>query len=217
MSTAIEIAQRACRLLQLDRQPENFSTTQPYPYNTLLDRMNDIIAGLNRDGNMYFTLTDTELVYNSGQYTFNLTNINIDPARIRAVHRTLLGDEGELPCYQWDKFIRYYRNGGIKTARPDAYGIFNVTLNLSTIPDKNYRIKIHHYRDMPTITAPTDTLLFPKNDEDVLQYGLMFHLAAAFGRDDQTALKEEFATRRMQLLNRTINLKSLPKRLPRRF
>lgn len=173
-STALEICQRAYRKAMVGQPLTTFGTNQNEPYNFALDLLNDVINEINRQGELWFLLTKTTLTYvaTNTNHVYDLGALNIDPRRIKRIARTL-DQQGRVRPMNWPVFNEMYRRNALVNGTPVAYSVFNDTLEFNTSHDKDYGLVIEHYKDMPRVTATTDTLLVPERDEDVLEDGVL--------------------------------------------
>jgi hypothetical protein len=189
MATAVQIIAEAYRQLN-EREPTSFSTTAEFPLNIAKDILNKAIREMNRLGNLWFMETSTPLTYGVGVYQYDLTALNIDPKRIAYIRRDSDDNRGELKQYQSRNFLKAFRGPNtITSTAPTAWTKYNSTLELNVIPDRDYELKVYHFRDMPLVATTTDTFLIPERDEDVLTDICMEWLKVRIGQQDtQTAL-----------------------------
>lgn len=183
-STALEICQRAYRKAQVG-QLTTFGTNQNEPFNMALDLLNDVIMDINREGELWFLLASTPLTYadNDTNYRYDLGTLLIDPRRIRRIIRTL-DRNGPVKAMNWPVFWEQYRRGEIQEATPAAYSVFGKTLEFDNKHDKDYGLVVEHYKDIPRVTAASDTLPLPERDEDVLEDGILAHLKLKLSMPD---------------------------------
>ena len=167
-STALEILNTAYRAHNLDTV-SSFSAGQEFPYNIALDVINEAVRTLNRLGSFWFAEAKTALPYSAGVYTYTLSSYNIDPKRIRFLRaEPSTGGMGELKQYHYKQFLKAFRTSSVLTGRPTAYSKYGGSLELDCIPDSDWNIYCYHYKDLPLVTATTDTFLVPERDEDIL-------------------------------------------------
>lgn len=187
-STAVQIIAEAYRQLNLN-EPVSFSSSQEFPENIAKDVLNKVIREMNRLGNLWFTETATVLAYSGGVYTYDLGVLGIDPKRIRYVRKEATNHQGELTEYQNRVFRQYFRSSTIQTAEPTVFTKSANIFELNSIPNQDYAITIYHFKDMPAVTATTDTLLVPERDEDMLTENCVEWLSYRMGKQDkQTSL-----------------------------
>lgn len=182
-STALEICKTAYRQAAVGTELTSFSTSQAEPFNMALDLLNEVVPDINRQGDLYFTLADTTLAYTSGVYSYNLGELGIDPRRIQRVFRSAI-QPGNVNRINWNRFQDLFRRSTIQENTPSYWAIFGSTLEFNCIQSQDFVIRISHYRDMPKVTAETDTLLMPERDEDVLRAGVIAYLTQRLGRSD---------------------------------
>lgn len=193
MSTALEIINTAYRRQNVE-ELSSFSTSQEFPQNLGLDLLNRVIRQLNRRpvGNFIFTETETALAYSGGTYTYSCLSNGIDPKRIRYIRKESTNHWGFLKQYNRPDFKTVFRLASVQTAEPTAWTKFNDTIELNTIPDADYSIKVTHFKDMPVCSLVTDSqttgvILIPEKDEDILTDGVEAYLCEAMGKSDWTA------------------------------
>jgi len=184
-STALQICQRAYRKAMVGQPLTSFGTNQNEPFNFALDLLNDVINEINRQGELWFLLTKTTLTYadTSTNHVYDLGTLTIDPRRIKRIARTL-DQQGAVRVMNWAVFNQLYRRNPLIDGTPVAYSVFNDTLEFNTSHDKDYGLVVEHYKDMPRVTATTDTLLMPERDEDVLEDGVLAYLKQRIAMPD---------------------------------
>lgn len=180
-SQALAIVTEAYRKHNLD-EVTSFSTTQDFPFNLAISTINDVIRYANRMGPFYFTETKTALSYSVGVYTYDMVSLNINPRQIKFIRKEATDHWGELKAFNHRDFMERFRRAAVQTQEPTGWTRFANTLELNSIPDANYSIYCYHFRDMPTITATTDTFLVPESDEDILIESCYQILGARIGR-----------------------------------
>lgn len=215
-SDAVTLCASAYRQMNLGSL-SSFSTSQNYPFNIALDVLNTVIQEMNRKGSYGWSKTETALTYSAGVYTYDLSTLAIDPKRIFLIQRTATDYQGSIDKVEWRQFQELYRRSAILTAMPTYYTVFKETLELNTKPDQDYTIKAYHYKDMPKVTATTDTLLVPETDEDIIIEGVMAFLSGRIGRPDAASLQ---AAWRLKLNDLLVDVKKdagLPNQMPANF
>lgn len=213
MSNALQICASAYKQLNLDQVLVSFNMSE-FPYNCALDLINTVIQEMNRKGRYWFAETSTGLTYTPGIYQYNLTSLNIDPKAIIRVRTEASGFQDELKQVNWKTFQRHYRSGTIQAGRPSHWSKFGNILELSTIPDQNYLIRIYHFQDIPLMTASTSVPIVPEKDEDILREGVMAYLAKIIGRPDTTTLYTLYATKVEALLADMKEDAGMPTQMP---
>lgn len=216
MSNALQILQAAYRANNF-LEPSSFSTSQEFPLNIALDVLNQVIGEMNRLGNLEFTKTKTALTYSVGTYTYDLSDLSIDQRRIHYIRREALGYEGELTAYEYRHFQSRYRCGSLQTTTPVAWSKFSDTLELSSIPDQNYSLFVYHWKDLPEITATTDTFLIPIPDEDILKHNCEMYLGYKTGRWDYSYAVQAIKAKTAPFLVSTKNDSAVPQQMPAVF
>lgn len=217
MSTAVEIVAEAYRRANMDKALTSFSTSQEFPYDISLDLLNKVLKSMNRMGNYWFSTTTTALPYSVGVATVDLGTLSIDPKRIFEVRRTLTNYWGKMDQIQWSQFQRWYRQATTPTQTPYRYSILNDTLEYDAIPDQDYSIKAYHFKDMPVVTATTDTLLVPVEDEDIISDGVRAMLLQAIGRPDFREVLSLWTEDVKNLLADMKQSQGLPTQMPAAF
>jgi len=217
MSTAIAIAAEAYRRAKLDQPLTTFDATLEYPYNLAKDLFNSVIREMNRKGRFWFAETSQALAYSAGVYAYNLTSLGIDPKAIRIVRRETSGYEADLSPMSIVSFLRVYRRSTLLTQMPEAYAIMGAALNLSTIPDLDYGLKVYYFRDLPLVTATTDTMICQESDEDVFIEGIAAQVMKAIGRSDWQAQYQLYMDRVKELLADQKQDTRLPLVMPAQF
>jgi hypothetical protein len=217
MSTAVELCAAAYRLANLDQELTSFATTQEFPYNNALYFLNAVIQEMNRLGAYWFTETTTNLTYSPGVYQYNLSALNIDPQKILRVRRESVTQAGELEQWNWRRFQQTYRRSALLTTVPSVFSKYGGHLELNCIPDQDYTLKVYHLRDMPKLSATTDTLLIPDADEDVIIDGVHAKLLQAMGRPDWGNYYTQFIEKSRSLLADMKQDMGLPRQMPANF
>lgn len=185
-STAVQIITEAYRKHNLS-EVSTFSTSAEFPYNLAEDVINDVIRFANRLGSYWFTETKTALTYSGGVYTYSFNTLAIDPKRIRFIWREATNYQGELTQYNKREFMEKFRKAATQTTTPTAWTKYGDTLELNTIPDQDYSLYVYHFKDMPVVSATSDTFLVPERDEDILIQACYYKLGAYIGRWDHNA------------------------------
>ena len=181
MSTALQIVTEAYRKHNLD-EVTSFSTSQEFPFNIALNTINDVIRYANRLGSYWFTETKTSLTYGVSTYTYSFNTLGVDPKRIKFIRKEATDKWGELKEVNHREFLKLYRRQALVTTEPTAWTKFGDTLELNTQPDQDYSIKVYHFKDMPVVSATTDTFLVPERDEDILIESCYLMLGAKIGK-----------------------------------
>lgn len=181
MTTAVNLVSEAYRKHNL-KEVTSFSTTQEFPYKLSINVINDTLKLMNRLGSYWFTETSTTLPYSAGVYTYTLSDRNIDPKRILYVRTEATDHWGELKQYNKRDFLRRYRKASVTTTKPSAWTKYGGTLELNTIPDQDYSIKVYHFQDLQPIQSTSDTTLIPEEDEDVLVAAMFEMLGYYMGK-----------------------------------
>lgn len=180
-STALQILNVAYRAHNLD-ELASFATTQEFPYSIGLDTINEAVRAINRLGSLWFSETKTALPYTAGVNTYTLTTLGIDPKRIRFVRTESATEGGELKQVHYRQFLKLYRASAVQTAKPVAYAKYADTLELNSIPDADYGLYCYHFKDLPVVSATTDTFSIPERDEDILSESCYQILGYRLGR-----------------------------------
>lgn len=218
MSTALQICANAYRQANQDQTLSSFSTSQEFPYNIAMDLLNEVVAELNRYGDLWFMQTETDLTYGSGVYAWDLSTINVDPRRVFRVRITANNQYGEIYPVNWRTFEQLYRRAAsVTTAVPTKYAIFNDTLETNTIQDQDYGLKVQHFKDIPPVTATSDTFNIPEADEDVLRQGVYALLIQRVGRPDFATAWQMFQNTAGKMRADVKKSSSLPSVMPAAF
>lgn len=221
MSTAIELLKTAYRDHNLD-EPTTFSTTAEFPYNIAKDLINEVVSEFNRLGNFWFAKTKTQLTYSPSTYTYDLSSLDINPTRIEYIRRESSTSPGELIQYEYRSFQRRYRTSTVPSGMPSAFAIFNASLELNTSPDGDYSIYCYHFKDMPAITATTDSqsggqILVPTEYEDLISRSCYFLLGYKIGKWSQEQAYQDLEMKAKPFLVASKSNAGLPQRLPAAF
>lgn len=222
MSTAIQLLQMAYRDHNLEA-PSAFSTTTEFPLNIAQDLINEVIQELNKMGNFWFCRTKTAFAYTANVYTYNLGTLEINPNRIEYVRRdstTLSG--GELIQYEYRMFQRLFRGTTIPSGIPGKYSIFNDTIEFDIKPDADYSIFCYHFKDMPYITATTDSqstgaILVPTQYEDLIRQGCYYFLGSKIGKWDHDKALLDLKYKAQPFLIVVKSNSGIPTRMPAAF
>jgi hypothetical protein len=182
-STALTICQKAFRQANVGRELTSFDNSQDFPYNCAMDLLNEVIASMNYEGNLWFMAATTALVYGIGVYSYDLQALGIDPRKVVRVRRSAT-QQGELVYRNQRLFEKNYRQSALISGLPTVFSIWGDTLALNIIPDQNYNLEIHHYKDMPLAAAVNDTFTLPVQDENVLIIGVRARLKQVLGAAD---------------------------------
>lgn len=185
MTTALELMQRVFRRAQMNALT-SFSSTQNFPGNIALDVLQRSIDDLNSRGRYEFMLTSVNLTYGAGVYVYTMSsvNANLSSEGITKIELTATGHEKELKSMEVQQFRQLYRRGVLQTTKPAAWTDYGDTLELSTIPDQDYTIKVWFYDLISRPTATTDVLDIPQRYEHVLDDFAYAYLLEAHGRED---------------------------------
>lgn len=181
--TALELAADVYKQANLDQTLSSFSMTE-FPYNVALSLLNETLCDLNRQSRYWFAETSTTLTYSPGVYTYSLTTLNIDPKGILRIVREASGFQGELTQINEYEFWKRYRQSSIITDMPQYWRKYGSTIELNSIPDQNYSLRVYYLQDLPLIASTTDTFLVPDTDSDILKDGLYAYLLQRIGRPD---------------------------------
>lgn len=166
-STAVQIVTQAYRHHNLN-EVTTFNTGLEFPYKLALDIINEVIRYMNRLGSFHFMETKTALAYGVGTNSYSFTTLNVDPKRITYIRKEATDHWGDLSLLNWRDFQAAYRSSAVVTAEPTVWSKYGDTLYLNSTPGEDYSIYVYHFRDMPAVTATTDTFIVPERDEDVL-------------------------------------------------
>jgi hypothetical protein len=215
-STAVQIVNAALRQCNLD-EVASFSTSQEFPKNIALDVLNTVIREMNRWGSYWFQETETNLTYAVSTYTYSLTTLGIDPKRIVSIRKTLTNYYGFLSQYNNPHFIKQFRFADIQTAEPVAFTKYGDTLELNCIPDKDYSLKVKHFKDIPMVSATTTTFNIPEADEDVFIEGCIAYFQKAIGKGDYSVAYQLFEKKAKNLLADLKEDAGLPAQMPASF
>lgn len=215
-STALQIVTEAYRHQNLD-EVTSFSTSQEYPYNIAKDIINQVIREMNRLGSYWFTETKTALAYSGGVYQYSFNTLAVDPKKVIRIRREATNYIGDLKQYNWYHFQRLFRSAAVTTAQPEGFSKFGDSLELSTIPGQDYSIYVYHFKDMPLITATSDTFLVPERDEDVLIDACYQLLGYKMGRWGLEAALQAIALKVSPLLADMKQDAGIPLQMPAAF
>ena len=200
-STALQIAASAYAQANMDQTLTSFSMSD-FPYNVAKDLLNTVIQEMNRMGRYWFTETSATLSYSGGvyQYTYSSIASNLDPKGILRLRKELVDHKQELVQVNWRAFQERYRRDAVQTAEPLYWAKFGSQLELNTIPDQDYTIKVYYLRDMPLVTSSGDYLLCQDTDEDVFREGVYAYLLNRLGRPDWEKAYQIFRDKASDLL-----------------
>lgn len=215
-TTAVQIIQSAYRQAN-EEAPSSFSTSQNWPQAICLDLLNGVIAEMNRMGSYWFTEASQALPYGSGVYAYNLETLNIDPRMIKEVRREANNYIGVLTQVEASQFRRHYRGAAVLTATPSVWTKYGYTLELDCIPSQDFTLKAYYWRELPLISATTDTLLSDSSYDDVYIVGVMAYLKKRMGKPDWQTDYQEYIEKIKQLLSATTADSGLAAQMPARF
>jgi len=221
MSTALELLQKAYRDHSLDT-PSSYDTTLEYPLNLAQDILNEVILDLNKMGNFWFNRTITSLTYSGGTYTYSFNTIGVNPERVEFIRKTATNYWGELLPIEYRTFMKQFRMQALVTTQPQYYSKYNDTLELDSIPDQDYSIKVYHFKDMPQSTLTTDSystgvLLIPTEYEDLYRLGCYFYLGYKLGKWTYDQAYMDLKMKSQPFLVVTTNDSALPTQMPAAF
>lgn len=218
MADAITLVKEAYRKNNLDQtQITSFSSTLEFPYNLAQDILNDVLRMMNRAGNLWFTETKTALTYGVGTYTYSFTTLAVDPQKVINVRLEATDHWGELTQYARRAFQNRWRKSSILTTKPTAWTKYGSTLELNCIPDQDYTMYVYHYKDMPLVTATSDTTLVPEADEDVLINNCYTWLGKFIGRISEGDAIALIKANTAPFLVSTRNDAGMPNQMPAAF
>lgn len=216
MSTALQVLNFAYRKANLD-EITTFSTSLEFPANIAQDVINTAIREMNRWGSYWFMETDTALSYSVGIYQYTLSSLEIDPKRIISVRRTLTNYAGYLTQYQHNRFVKLFRFSATQTSIPTGFTKFGGVLELNTIPDRDYALKVKHYKDLPLVTTALQALVIPESDEDVLGDLCYAYLLQSMGKPDYVQAYEIAKMKAQSLLATMQEDAGIPLQMPAHF
>lgn len=184
-STALQLVASAYKQANMDQTVTSFSMSD-FPYSIAKDLLNTVISEMNREGHYWFTETSASLTYSAGvyQYAYSTIGSGLDPKGILRIRKEATDHQGELIQLNWRHFQQRFRRSAIETREPRYWSKYGNQIELDAKPDQDYELKIYYLRDMPMITATTDTLLCQETDEDVFREGVYAYLLNRLGRAD---------------------------------
>ena len=215
-TTAIQIVQAAYRQAN-EETPSSFGTSQNWPQAICLDLLNGVISEMNRMGTYWFTEASQALTHGSGVYTYNLETLNIDPRMIKEVRREATNFTGVLTQVEASQFRRIYRSTAVATATPSVWAKYGYTLELDCISSQNFNLRVYYWRELPLMSATTDTLLSDSSYDDVYIVGVMAYLKKRMGKPDWQTDYQEYLEKIKQLLSATTADTGLAAQMPARF
>lgn len=168
-----------------------FNSALEFPYGEAQSILNRAIDDLNDLGSFKFMYQSTALAYSAGVYTYDLNTLGINPNKIHFIEKQASNKWGELEPYNLRDFRRLFRKSAIQTTEPSAYTDYNDTLELNTIPDQDYSIKVWHYKEIERVSMGSDVLVIPKRNESVLYKMAMAHLLDTLSRPDANEKYQE--------------------------
>lgn len=218
MTTALALMQRVFRRAQMNSLG-SFSTTQNFPANIALDVLQRSVEDLNSRGRYEFMLTSTALTYGAGVYTYTMSSVNdgLSGEAITVVELTASGHQGELTSMEVQQFRRYYRRSDVLTTKPVAWTDYGDTLELSSIPDQDYSMKVWFYDLIEKPTATTDVLNIPPRYEFVLDDMAYAYLLEALGREDFPTKYQMADSQARKFVGNTQKKRSRPRVMPGAF
>lgn len=218
MTTALELMQRVYRRAQMNTLG-SFSTTQNFPQNIALDVLQRSVEDLNSRGRYEFMLTSVNLTYGAGVYTYTMSSVNsnLSGEAITKIELTASGHQMELDSMEVQQFRRWYRRGALQTTKPTAWTDYGDTLELSTIPDQDYTIKVWFYDLIDKPTATTDVLDIPSRYEFVLDDIAYAYLLEALGREDFVTKYQMADNQAQKFVGNTQRKRSRPRVMPGAF
>jgi hypothetical protein len=215
-TTGLAVCNSAFKQAQLDQELTSFGISE-FPYNCALDILNDVLREISKTGAFWFLKKEQFLPYQVNTSTYNLAYLAniIDPKRIVSLARTK-EQKGTLQQIN-DELMRELRNTNLETGVPTRYALFNQTLWLNAIPEKDYGLLLVHYDDMPLIVTETDNLPLPDDDIDTVIAGVYAYLLQRLGRGDFGTAYQLYDRKLKRLLRETRRNYGLPQALPALF
>jgi hypothetical protein len=217
MSTSFQICERAFKQVNLDQPLISFSNNPDFPYNLGKELLNTVIQEMNRLGRYWFCETSTVLPYSAGVFQYNFTAFNIDPKGIIRLRKETSPNKSELRPVNWRAFQKNYRQATLNTSEPMVWAKYGNTLELNTIPDKDYGITIYYFKDIPLVTSEGDILPIPEADEDVIAEGVYAYLLNRLGRQDAGEAYARFLNKASALLANMKQDSGMPSQMPAAF
>lgn len=200
-STALELLNSAYKQANLDQDVTSF-TMDEFPYSIAKDLINTVIQEMNRKGRYWFAESSAALAYSAGvyQYTYSTIGAGCDPKGILRIRKEAEDYMQELIQVNWRAFQHRFRRSAIQTGEPRYFAKYGNQIELDCIPDQDYELRCYYLRDMPLITATTDTLLCQETDEDVFREGVYCYLLNRLGRADWNAAYQFYLSKVEELL-----------------
>ena len=172
MSTALEICAAAYREANLEQDLTSFTSTD-FPFSLALQLINKVISKMNLRGKYWFRQTTTVLPFTAGTYTYNLTNLGIEPNAITKMYASLAdGTSWQFYRLNYNDYNLWFPASKLQLNRPYSYTIYNDTLSLNAIPDIDYSITVYHLSLIPSIQSEDDPMPCPLEFEQVFQDGV---------------------------------------------
>lgn len=215
-STALQICANAYRQANMDTELASFSTSQEYPYNIAIDLLNEVVADMNRAGDLWFMETETSLAWGALAGSYDCTALGIDPKRIKVIRRT---DEnvGDLKPLPWRKFQRLFRSSTIETNTPYYWSQYAGVIYINCYADLDYGLTVSHLKDFEPVDATSDTFTWPQVDEDVIRAGVYAYLLQRLGRGDFEQAYQIYKMKMDALKIDTKTDRSIPRVMPAAF
>ncbi len=215
-TTGLAVCKTAYKKAQLDQDLISFGMSE-HPYNCALDLLNDVLREISKAGSFWFLKKEQLLEYqnNVSAYNLGLSSRSVDPKRVVTLIRTK-EQKGELKQVN-DELMRTMRNNSLVAGVPTQFAIFNQTLWLNAIPDKDYGLTLVHYDDMPLVATETDNLAVPDDDVDTVIAGVYTYLLQIMGRGDFTTAYQLYDRKLKRMLREVRQNYGLPQALPAMF
>lgn len=217
-STALQIVASAYKQANMDQTLSSFSMSD-FPYNIAMDLLNTVIQEMNREGRYWFTETSATLTYSAGvyQYAYSSIGSGVDPKSILRIRKEATDHKQELTQMNWRAFQECFRRDAVQTTEPTHWAKYGTQLELNCIPDQDYTIKVYHLRDMPLVSAVSDTLLCQEADEDVFREGVYAYLLNRLSRPDADKAYQFYWKKVQSLLADMKQDVGMPRQMPAAF
>jgi hypothetical protein len=218
MTTALAFMQRVFRRAQMNPFT-SFATSQSFPANIALDVLQRAVEELNSRGRYEFMLTSVDLAYSVGVYEYTMSTVaaDLNGEGITKIELTESNFETELISMEVQQFRNIYRRSAILTVKPVAWTDYGDTLELNSIPNQDYGIKVWYYALISKPTLVTDDIDVPERYEGVLEDMAYAYLLEALGRED-FSLKYQLADKQAnKFVANTSKKRSRANVMPRAF
>jgi|GEM_PF-2569937 len=128
-----------------------------YPFNNIEHLLEESIHTFSRSQVWNWTETVTDLEYFSAFTSYYLSDFGIDYNRVKEVFFFDGAEKIKANRISYKKFRRLYA-GLLDTGKPQVYSINNDVIRFYPKLNKDYGLKIRHYKQIPVLLSQSDEI-----------------------------------------------------------